>query len=379
MKITETHLRHLIRSILTEAVPPPDEPSVAPDEALGRYVFPDDRTSPEYSEVPEDYTDLEEEFFQALRRHYDHNESASLTKIWPELVKLNQAGLYTKLLRPPRGTVFRLMEVTPDRAALFMGVDEETIRSKPRVAQVAPSPPPFKPKGLLSSWTMDPETLVEHTGIEFLRGRPGKCSLLFVSDTTQGEFLMHPENFAKGWNLGANYQLEYEVIAGGPVGLKSAAWIFFPERQASKRDDLEIELNEAFRVLNRAEQALRAREGEGLADDDMVRSEEFDIWSEFNRAVRRIMKEHLPSLSAPETPPHLTAMFERFREPSSGEFDEFAETWGPGVAWMSEQAMSLLDSSLWRPFTQDMGTSGRRPAQRPEDILNMLLTAVGEE
>lgn len=378
MKITETHLRHLIRSILSEAVPPPDEPNVAPDEALGQYVFPDDRTNPEYSKVPEDYTDLEEEFFQALRHHYEHNEPRALAKIWPELVKLNQAGLYSKLLRAPRGTVFRLMEVTPDRAALFMGVDEETIRSKPRVAQVAPSPPPFKPKWLLSSWTMDPETMVEHTGIEFLRGRPGKCSMLFVSDTTQGEFLMHPENFAKGWNLGANYQLEYEVIAGGLVGLKSAAWIFFPERQASKRDELEIELNEAFRVLERAEQALRAREDEGLQDDDAVRAEEFIIWSEFNRAVRRVMKEHLPSLSAPEAPPHLTAMFERFRQPSSGEFDEFANTWGPGDAWMSEQAMGLLDTSLWRPFTQGMETSGRRPAQNPEDILNMLLAAVGE-
>lgn len=43
MKITEAHLRHLVMSLLTEAVPPPDEPGVASDEALGQYVFPNDR------------------------------------------------------------------------------------------------------------------------------------------------------------------------------------------------------------------------------------------------------------------------------------------------------------------------------------------------
>ncbi len=41
MSSTHTQLRQLIRSLLQEAeVPPPDEPSVAPDEAMGRYAMP---------------------------------------------------------------------------------------------------------------------------------------------------------------------------------------------------------------------------------------------------------------------------------------------------------------------------------------------------
>lgn len=226
MRLAETRLRRLIRSLLVEAVPPPDEPRVAPDEAMGRYAFPGDRTDPEYAQVPEDNTALEDKFYQALVNHYDKNDHSGLREVWPELIELVRAGLYPKLLTPPRGPVFRLLTADPARAAQILGVDEEALVARPGVARRAESPPVYSPRGFISSWTLDPETMVEHTSSQFLSYKSGHCTVLLVAETSGGEFMMNPESFARGWKLGSNYQLEYEVIAGGPVGLKSAAWLW---------------------------------------------------------------------------------------------------------------------------------------------------------
>lgn len=226
VKITETRLRRLIRALLSEATLEPDEPRVAPDEALGRYAFPGDRTDPEYARVPEDDTELEDRFYRALVKHYDHNDDAELRRIWPEVIGLARAGMYPGLLVPPAGDVFRLMAVDPARCGEILGLSVEEIKAREGAAQRVGSPPAYAPRDFISSWTLDPETLVENTSSQFLSYKSGHCTLLLVTEASRGEFMMNPESFARGWKLGSNYQYEYEVIAGGPVGLKSAAWVW---------------------------------------------------------------------------------------------------------------------------------------------------------
>ena len=89
MKISEVHLRRLVRALLTEAAPPPDEPGVGPDDALGRYVFPSNRVNDHaYRDVGEDDTKLEADFFHALDRHYNGNDPGALRAVWSRLIEL---------------------------------------------------------------------------------------------------------------------------------------------------------------------------------------------------------------------------------------------------------------------------------------------------
>lgn len=233
--MTEMLLRRLVRSILSEGRPPPDEPSVAPDDALGQYVFPGDRTDPSYKEVIEKNTELEDEFYRALVDHYDQNDNTALRQIWPEVIGLARSGMYPKLLVPPPGLAFRVMTVDPVRCAGLLGLSVEEIKAHEGAAQRVGSPPAYTPRDFISSWTLNPEIMVAYTGSQFIPYKAGHCAVLLVTETSRGEFMMNPETFARGWNLGSYYQSEHEIISGGPVGLKSAAWLWHGESPRGRK------------------------------------------------------------------------------------------------------------------------------------------------
>lgn len=222
-------VRALVRALLREASPPtPDEAGLKPDEALGQYAFPQNRRD-RGEGIDEPDTKVEREFYRALELHYRRNNSRPLEEVWPEVIEIAKRGLYPTLLVPPAGRVFRLMTVPPDRAARFLGVDEETVTRKPGVAHVAPSPPTFRPRKLTASWTVDPEKLIRtdpYSGTGFIQIYSANVTLLLVADTSGGDFLMNPIGFARDWVLGAAYADEGEVISGGPVALEQAAWLY---------------------------------------------------------------------------------------------------------------------------------------------------------
>ena len=301
MSSTHTQLRRLIRSLLREAeVPPPDEPSVAPDEAMGRYAMPRWRSDLGYEQVDEKDTDVERQFYKALEMHYRSNVSGLLEKVWPDVIEIAKRGLYPELLVPPSGQVFRLMNVTPHRASLFLGVDEETVTRKPGMAHLAPSPPTFRPRKLTASWTVDPETLVGSDHGAFIKTDPTNVTLLLVADTSGGDFLMNPSGFSSGWGLGAAYADEGEVISGGPVVLKQAAW-FYHGGIANMLKGLDEAYQNAWNRLVTQERQIRRWSDSNiirLGDEEHasgVWNAEFEAWSTFCESMREWFIEKLPA------------------------------------------------------------------------------------
>lgn len=247
MKITESQLRRIIRHelrSLDEAIvdgtwvedynhplPPPDEPNVEPNKALGQYVLPDQRIGRRYSNIPEPYTKLENELENALERHYYDEQSGSLKRIWPRLMSLKRKGLYADLLNPPPGSVYRLLTVDHDRASSILGVEPQDITAQTNIAQAAPNPPTYVSRKFISSWTLDPRLMVSSNPGPWAEPRAGSATVILMADTSQGEFLINPHTYAAGWLVGQAHQDESEVIGGGSIPLVSAAWLWHGDAQ----------------------------------------------------------------------------------------------------------------------------------------------------
>ena len=387
MRLLETHLRQLVRGILLEVgnVPPPDEPGVAPDEALGQYAFPDDRHGTEYDEVDEEDTSLETRFFTALTRHYEDNNDGPLRDIWPEVIELNQQGLYPKLLRPPSGNVYRLMTVEPDRAALFMGVPEAKIRARPGIARPASNPPSFKPRGFLSSWTLDPEVMVENTGHTFVDEKPGECTLLLVADTADGEFLMNPKGFASGWALGNNYRDEQEVIGGGEIPLTAAAWIW----HGVSGFDMHKFNDELEALLSRVNNEVKDLNHNKSMSPERRRAEERAIWGQFVSDIEtaaQLYNEAGPDKDEPTALRVIRKYLEHPRQQASDPaafdklYDEIARNQGiehiishAVGRWLVTAAGYLISDMMMTIREVEGGHIGERS---PESILRELLNQV---
>ena len=277
---SETLLRMAVRRVLQEA-PQPDQPGVAPGEALGQYAFPAGRLD-RGKDIEEPDTDLESRFYDALKRHYEENNRGALQTVWPEVIELKQQGLYPALLVPPAGRVYRMMTLDPDRAALFLGVDEDEVKKEPGVAHSSPNPPSFKPRGFISSWTLDPELMVGESSIgQSFHDSPGQCTLLLVADTGSGEFLMNPEGFAQGWRIGSNFSLESEVIGGGEIPLVAASWMWHgrPNFDMLKFND------ELDALISGVSSSLKDLARRGQMSPDKRAVEEQAIWSEYVQGV----------------------------------------------------------------------------------------------
>lgn len=259
MRLTESGLRRLVRSLLREALtddsgplPPPDEPNVAPDEAMGQYLMPAGRVDSSYwRHDMEADTDLELKLRQALAYHYRSNDDWRLQDIWSQLVDLKNQGLYSSVLMPPSGAAYRVMSMDADRAALFLGETPEDIASIPHgEAELAPDPPPFKPRNVIASWTMDPTSLAGSLGAEgFINTRDFDVTILLVADTNAGEFLMNHESLSQGWMVGQEYEAEREVLSGGTVPLLTAAWVWHGDEDGPKLSPMSVmrELIDAVR------------------------------------------------------------------------------------------------------------------------------------
>lgn len=373
-------VRKFVRSVLLAeaAPPPPDEPSVEPGEAMGRYVFPNDRiNSSAYKGVGEEDTELEQEFWYALDRHYNGNDTGRLRAVWPKIIELERRGLYSSILSPPSGKVYRLMSLEPARAALFLGLTEAEIVTASGEAQVAPSPPPYRPRDFLSSWTLDPQAMIKISGTDFINAKPGQCSLLFVADTGTAEFLMNPREFGRGWKVGQDYAHEQEVIGGGEIPIETAAWMWhgLPEK-LSPRMTVDKEIDTAYKSLYKKEAALRKSSGDS-ADPEEVRAKEFEIWSSFIYRIVGAIKLEIPDNFKFESMGNGIIRKLVSVAADRDEFDSFAE--GKfGSDWMDIEAMGVtgyvadaLDEHL------EYSASKPKPQMPTSKVLKKLIDAIG--
>lgn len=381
MRLSEAHLRQLVRSILLEAgkVPPPDEPGVEPDEALGRYVFPKDRiNASKYRGTGEKNTQLEDEFFQALKGHYYSNDPGLLRNVWPQILELERQGLYTNILRPPGGKVYRLMKVSPYRAAQFLGLPESEISTRAGEAQVAPNPPPYRPREFLSSWTLDPRAMIKISEDDFIKDEPGSCSLIFVADTRAGEFLMNPDVITSSWKVGMDYAHEREVIGGGEIPIETAAWMWHgPASMAPPHKLIDTEMNAAYKELYNKEMDLRIS-AENEEDPNAVRAKEFDLWSKFIYRIVGVIRKNIPDSKTFETMGNgimlkLLAM--------AGDPDEFESFAGgkQNPAWMdiaSRYVMSDLTKVLEEYIEYDNVKVKAKSKMASRKILDKLMSVV---
>lgn len=235
MVMTESELRRVIRGLLREAgegLPPPDEPGVAPEEALGQYVMPSlgrlggERHAWARAAMAEPDTRLEKLLAAELMGHYQAN-MADFASIWEPLMGFVRAGLYRDILVPPAGTAYRLMTLDPGPAARILGVSEEELLADPGVVHRAPAPPPWKGRQFVTSWTLDPIRLSRRG---FGGADSGQVSLVLAARISPGDglFLMNPTGFSKRFMLGKQYASETEVLGGGVIPLEGAAWIWWP-------------------------------------------------------------------------------------------------------------------------------------------------------
>lgn len=287
MRITESQLRRIIRRALLEA-PKPDEPGIDSDYAMGQYLMPTfDRIGGEYELVDERDTDLEELFQTALADHYsgDGGTGSNLASIWHALIYVKQRGLYSDVLTPEPGLIYRVMSMKPAQAAKILGVPLEQVTTSFNKVQLAPSPPPFRGRGFISSWTMDPLSLdADH----FIFNMPDHVSILLVAQVEPmgDNFLMNPRGFARKFELGRQYAFEQEVIVGGEIPVTAAAWLW----HGSGKSDVD-HAGQLERLVDVLDSELADIPQEGLNFYDMA-AQEYAAWRQFIESVREYSQDN---------------------------------------------------------------------------------------
>ena len=285
MRLLETHLRQLVRSILLEAeeLPPVDEPNVKPGEALGQWVMPlfgrldASKEAWKLAAKKEPYTELEKQLASELQNHLDAN-MGNFEEIWEPLMGLVRAGLYKDILIPPAGTAYRLMSVDPDHAERILGVTKEELKAQVGVAQLAPNPPSWTGRNFVTSWTLDPMLLSERG---FGAAKTGYASIMLVANVSPGDghFMMNPAGFSERFSLGRQYASETEVLGGGTIPLVAASWIWWGELKDLWRLD-----KMTFAAYDDLQAALTALKGKLLEDPDRL----WEIVKQFEAKLEEI-------------------------------------------------------------------------------------------
>jgi hypothetical protein len=291
--LAEGTLRRLVRHILSEA-PPPDEPRVEPDEAMGQYVMPRSRTSSAYDDVPEADTPLESEFEEALYSHYKRNESGRMANVWDEIWDLAERGLYPELLVTPDRTAWRMLGgVSPDALALMLGTEVGDVTGQPDVAQASKGTVTYSKRGAMgspdpagiSSWTLEPDGI---DPVDFLiaprSGGRGACSVLVAAPTSGGDFLMNPYGFSRDFKLGKEYSAEAEVISRGPVSGARVAWIYHTPRSEPWKADFKY----AQRTLTQALADAVVAWDEGGSERGRLVA--FEAWAAFMASIQSALE-----------------------------------------------------------------------------------------
>jgi hypothetical protein len=388
---SEQGLRRLIRALLREGLPPPDEPDIEPDEAMGQYLMPTGRVDPRYENVPEESTRLERAFEDALYQHYEANETDQLAKIWDQVWELVERGLYSEFLVAPDRRAWRLMsKVPPGKLAGMLGLDEEEVTGRPNEAQVSQGPVTYRRRleggetdlTRVSSWTLQPEDIDPSA---FISQSPGECSVLVSAPTSGGEFLMNPHKFTREFRLGKKFADEYEVISRGPVEGARVAWIYHSPRSTEWKSNIIY----ARRILSRdlgtvVDLWMMDRDGEGGM------REAFTIWSDYMKVVRfEVLEVVLGKHDAQQAiqeymhdANQAAGSFERFsswlRELPSFEWGETDDPMLPAdvtavidgidemALWVQKQSAKAVDRAF---------DATEKPME-PEEILKALLSAL---
>jgi hypothetical protein len=216
--------------------PPPDEPGLEPDEAMGQYLLPQERIGSAYAHVEEDPTPIEQKFVMALLGHYRSNNSREMAQIWPKIWKIAQEGLYSKWLQPPAGSIaYRgIGGVSASLASRIIGLSIKEIKEEPGIAhRVVGSSPVLRPRQPISSWTLRPTVgIVE----QFTTSETdlGQCAILFAARCEPygaggGKFLMNPHNFTREFDTASDFAEEAEVIAHGPIEIEELSYIYYDD------------------------------------------------------------------------------------------------------------------------------------------------------
>lgn len=235
-------LRRIVReALLSERKPPPpDEPDVSPTAAMGQYFLPGLRSKEGYVDPStgkpiEKNTKLEDALEVALETHYGGGGSGLLAAVWPRLWKMSQSGLYTKWLVPKKKYAYRWMTgVPPALAAKILGVDMQTLRSKPLQPLISETAPNYTAREAVASWTVDPAGrgmfLYANSRLD-----PDTVNILLEArvtpDGSGGQFLINTANFNRDFmrDLMIDFDSEQEIIGYGPIVITRAAWFYTPK------------------------------------------------------------------------------------------------------------------------------------------------------
>jgi hypothetical protein len=237
-------LNVLLEYLLRESESETEAPKGSP---LGQYLFAQDRKDVPYEQnetgpTEENPKAIDENELEAqLFNHYKGaGDAGSVEKGLKTLKKLEQKGLYTKLLRPPAGLAYRFIgNVTPEQASRdFLHLSVEDITSEPNkafyVSEIGTVKRPSavstveRGKTSISSWTVDPSATQFD---EFLGTEDRKVAILLVADIASNNFLLNPQNISNsqadldGEN-GSIIGSEQEVLAIGPVNVLEASAIY---------------------------------------------------------------------------------------------------------------------------------------------------------
>lgn len=216
--------------VFREYTAPPEEAN--DDAPFGNYLFGNLR-----SDVDEENTEEEDEFFSALNNHMLQNDPGDLASMSGELVDLKNQGQYGKYLEPPKGKpVYRGIVVRPEIAEMLLGVDEFELTINPGVAKVATDVNDYESE--ISSWTVEPTVVIEF--LDRIMDFKECVAIVFQANPGNGDFLLNPETLPamathNQYNTFASMmRSEKEVVLTGNAKVARAAYMYFdqsiPER-----------------------------------------------------------------------------------------------------------------------------------------------------
>lgn len=211
------------------------EASKVPSQAdetdpYGKYLFaPNRKDLKRTAAAKEKNTPEENDLFKAFADHYN-NKGYTLGKFAPGLLDLMAQGKYAKLLNPPPGPYYRVIdELDPKFLASFLGVREEDI--VPNVLTMG-GPGRMTPGGRMAgktgihSWTVDPggEWLLQ----DIIYGKMNVGTCLVILRASRGQFFVDPTGMSNVTNMSKYVETQGEVISYGPIDFDECCYYYHP-------------------------------------------------------------------------------------------------------------------------------------------------------
>lgn len=173
----------------------------------------------------------EEELKKALEQHVLKNKDSRLTKIIPTVLSSLEKGKFKALLSPKgHDYVYRFIDVKDkEQLASILKKPTSGIRTKEYTVL---GKGVLAPKDELSSWTVNPRSLV-YSGF-FSVVAPRRNLVLFKAKILQpnNSFFGNPDSMASELETDPGYWLEREVIGCGPIHYEKAVYGFLDKGQS---------------------------------------------------------------------------------------------------------------------------------------------------